>query len=672
MVDENPSIQQLRQQLLQQQQQLQQQQLQQQQLQLQYLLQQQQQQPQNKNGICLLVIGKDRAVKADDLANHMDAVLGERGVVIGRPSKCAELRIRGINVSVSPNEVVEEIVKSRVRFDSVVHQGLIEVTAASVVVPPNTEWTSARLNLNAHSARTWDERMGMFWVEKDVSPTRVLNIYLRKSEERMLRRRGGMGLRIGLDPFTYLLLNLGNITLPQQGVLRDPAAGVEGITVPGAPTSSSYKGLTGVSTTGTPEERATAERSCVAPEENPDPEQTLVEKILHNVTVGYESALDALDAKTSHTGGMDMEVVQEEQTLKKRKADASPVVDDSSGNEVVAPHVLRRTRRNRIVDLIPVGNTIDLTRDSATNLGNTDLADADTDTPGPSGRGKKGTNRFRRKKTIKDIDCNSDLDDVTYDELLGMGVNDVGVIGLKCMDVLHEMRNLCQGQLNGKMKSKIKTTQEVINALIARALPSGDPMLLETKIQEATANLEATKEELVKWKTENGMLRNENKNLRNEITVIKTEMKKIEEVRIENEDLRRQMREINKDLQNLRKNDPRKEEVLKGGSKGVRKPNVQDRLTLQGDGFLVAGLLRMPASESSVVGMVEVVNKKEISGHTSEMVKNLKEIRRRKDSSRDACLATAMDWEAVMPVSRRCSTYSVEGLGAHTRKEPCT
>lgn len=41
----------------------------------------------------------------------MDAVLGERGVIIGRPSKCAELRIRGIDVSVSPNGVVEEIAK---------------------------------------------------------------------------------------------------------------------------------------------------------------------------------------------------------------------------------------------------------------------------------------------------------------------------------------------------------------------------------------------------------------------------------------------------------------------------------------------------------------------------------------------------------------------------------
>ncbi|KMQ91510.1 cellular nucleic acid-binding protein [Lasius niger] len=62
-------------------------------------------------GILIQIPGKDRDVKADDLANRMDAILGERGVIIGRPSKCAELRIREIDVSVSPNEVVEEIAK---------------------------------------------------------------------------------------------------------------------------------------------------------------------------------------------------------------------------------------------------------------------------------------------------------------------------------------------------------------------------------------------------------------------------------------------------------------------------------------------------------------------------------------------------------------------------------
>ncbi|KMQ91509.1 homer protein 2-like protein [Lasius niger] len=447
-----------------------------------------------------------------------------------------------------------------------------------------------------------------------------------------------------------------NITLPQQGVLGDPAVGVVGITVPGAPTSSSYEGLTGVSTAGISEEGATVERSCAALENNPDPEQAHVEEILHNVTVGYESALEALDARVSHTGNMDMEVVQEEYAFKKRKADVSPVVDDSSNDKTVAPHVhvhvLRRTRKNRIVDPTSVGNTIDLTSDSVTptNLGDTDLADADTDTPGPSGRIRRGTNKSRKKKSIKDIDCNSDLDDISYDELLGMGVNDAGVIGLKCMDVLHEMRNLCQGQLNGKMKHKIKTAQEVINALIARALPSRDLTPLEARIQETTANLEATKKELAKWKAENGILRNENNNLRNEISVIKAEIKKIEEVRIENESLRRQMKGIENDLQNLKKNASRKDDVLKRKSRDVGKSKLQDRLIFREDSSPVAGPSRMltagPSDETVIVVPISE-SKKEVSEHISKMVKNLKETRRRKDSSEDVSSAVVMDWEAL-------------------------
>ncbi|KMQ91071.1 gag protein [Lasius niger] len=62
-------------------------------------------------GILIQIFDKDRAVKADDFASHMDAILGKTGVIIGRPFKCAELRIRGIDVSVSPDEVIEEIAK---------------------------------------------------------------------------------------------------------------------------------------------------------------------------------------------------------------------------------------------------------------------------------------------------------------------------------------------------------------------------------------------------------------------------------------------------------------------------------------------------------------------------------------------------------------------------------
>lgn len=53
------------------------------------------------------------------------------------------------------------------------------------------------------------------------------------------------------------------------------------------------------------------------------------------------------------------------------------------------------------------------------------------------------------------------------------------------MDLLHEMRGFCQGQLNGKMKPKIHAAQKVINVLIAKALSSsGDSMPLESRFRE--------------------------------------------------------------------------------------------------------------------------------------------------------------------------------------------
>ncbi|KMQ90098.1 gag-pol polyprotein [Lasius niger] len=447
-------------------------------------------------------------------------------------------------------------------------------------------------------------------------------------------------------------------TLPQQGVLGDPAAGVEGITVPGAPTSSSYKGLTGVSTAGTPEEMATAVKSSAAPEENPDMEQAQVEEILHNITVGYESALDALEAKTPRTVSMDMDVVQEENTPKKRKAVASPIVDDSSSDEVIRPHVPRGVRRSRLSDPVLIGN-IDLTRDSATptNVGDTDLADADSDTPGPSSKGRKEPNKPRKKKTLKDVESNPDLDEVTYDELLSMGANDAGAIGLKCMDLLHEMRGFCQGQLNGKMKPKIHAAQKVINALIAKALSSsGDSAPLETRLREVVANLETTKGELARCRSENGTLKSENINLRSQIDEIRAEMGKVEEIRFENESLRKQVSEIRRDLRNLKKVDPRKEIVSFGGSRKDGKLKSRDRLTSGGYGSPVAGPSGTSVHRSSAEAVkVAVVteNKKETgkkgagkrASRVSETFKDSKDVARDKDSSGDACLA--MDWEAL-------------------------
>lgn len=246
---------------------------------------------------------------------------------------------------------------------------------------------------------------------------------------------------------------------------------------------------------------------------------------------------------------------------------------------------------------------------------------------------------------MRDLKGDSDIDEVTYDELLGMGANDAGAVGLRYMDLLHEMRGFCQGQLNGKMKPKIHAAQKVINALIAKALSSpssGDSALLEVRFREITANLDATKEELARYKTENGALRSENANLCREIEAVKTEMKKIEEVRLENEDLRRQMREVRKDLQNLKRTDPRKEvDPIGGGKKDGRfKPQV--RPTSAGRDSPVAGPSGMSAPKSST-GVIRIVSAAETKKGTGkrplEVSKDPRDTGRGGVSSEDACPA---------------------------------
>lgn len=73
----------------------------------------------------------------------------------------------------------------------------------------------------------------------------------------------------------------------------------------------------------------------------------------------------------------------------------------SEEDDIIVPHVLRRSRRNRLGDPLEENaeGTIDLTRDSVTpvNLNDTDLADIDTD--GPSGgKGGKGHTRSKKRK----------------------------------------------------------------------------------------------------------------------------------------------------------------------------------------------------------------------------------------------------------------------------------
>lgn len=67
--------------------------------------------PAINGGILIQIPGKDRIQKANDLARHMEIALREREVIIGRPSKCVELRVRGVDVSVAPDDIVSEIAK---------------------------------------------------------------------------------------------------------------------------------------------------------------------------------------------------------------------------------------------------------------------------------------------------------------------------------------------------------------------------------------------------------------------------------------------------------------------------------------------------------------------------------------------------------------------------------
>lgn len=59
----------------------------------------------------LEIPGPEAAPKADKLAARITEVLAEKGVKVSRPVKTAELRITGMDDSISPDQVKEEIVK---------------------------------------------------------------------------------------------------------------------------------------------------------------------------------------------------------------------------------------------------------------------------------------------------------------------------------------------------------------------------------------------------------------------------------------------------------------------------------------------------------------------------------------------------------------------------------
>ncbi|KMQ85839.1 gag protein [Lasius niger] len=60
-------------------------------------------------GVLIQIFGKDRNKLADDLADKMDEVLKDNGVRIGQPSKCAELRVRGVDIFATPDDIATAI-----------------------------------------------------------------------------------------------------------------------------------------------------------------------------------------------------------------------------------------------------------------------------------------------------------------------------------------------------------------------------------------------------------------------------------------------------------------------------------------------------------------------------------------------------------------------------------
>lgn len=158
--------------------------------------------------------------------------------------------------------------------------------------------------------------------------------------------------------------------LPQQD-FGAPVAGVEGVTVPGAPTSLSSEGPTGVLPTGTLAELATVEERRVlgrpnVPEENlwVERAERMEEGLRREINVNLEKAMEGMDppkvevdsrdadweplleslAGNFHGATEDMEVTEEALT-KKRKAATSPIIiSDDEDNADIAPCGSRKCR----------------------------------------------------------------------------------------------------------------------------------------------------------------------------------------------------------------------------------------------------------------------------------------------------------------------------------------
>ncbi|CAL1671569.1 unnamed protein product [Lasius platythorax] len=369
--------------------------------------------------------------------------------------------------------------------------------------------------------------------------------------------------------------------------------------------------------------------------------------------IGRPSWLDEIDPELENE---EMEA-QEEATSKKRKADVSPVISISSGEDVVAPYSLRGSRKCRIVDS-PEEDKIDLTRLSETPVRSDDASVADR------GAGAAGLSDARRKevsagyKTKKRgftqttpptprIDLKPGLDDISYDELIDMGVTDAGTVGLECTGVMDAVRvksKRLQGPLNGALKNKIRKVNDVIRVLIEKGEASGDPVLWETKANKLAEELAVARKDLDNCKKENVALKKKKEDLWNEITKLRIEVKKIDDLKSDNDSLWKAINEMRTDMRKLSRE--RSPGGLTGGGSYLR-----TKLTFCDDALPVAdpsGIGSVSGTPSAVTPFLE--SKEEVKLHMSNMVKQLRNVRKKKRRQDWNEEGFDMDWEQVEKV----------------------
>ncbi|KMQ90130.1 reverse transcriptase [Lasius niger] len=483
-------------------------------------------------GVLIQIPGKDRVKLADDLANKMDEVLKGKGVSIGRPSKLAELRVRGIDISVTPDNVASAIALAGGCDKNFVRVGRIRETASG---------------------------LGTVWVRcPALAAKRVVNA-------------GRVRLGWGFASVELLPLRPRSISEPQY-----LGAGVAGTIVPGAPMSSSNEGLAEVLEAGISVNLATV----VDQEEDPNLEEDLcaglavktrsIDNILKDVYAGYKTAaLSDGNLKDS----FDLEGIPSSEILPPRYTIRRIMLRWRSTLKPPRRRGrLRRRRRNRLVDPSPekgsITDQIDLTADYETPHGS-DYTDVELvgrlgvtrrqakETRGDS-RVKSSTPRKGKKAAIfgSKIDFKPDLDSISSSQLLGISATNAGLIDLECVEVVEAVRarsSNFQGSWSGRMRVKLNKINDVIRALTQKAESSGDPSLLEARVRELSDELLATRKESSKERIELDKLKAENEILRKEIAGMRTELKKLDKIENENDDLWRIVKELKAELSNLKK-----------------------------------------------------------------------------------------------------------------------